>query len=490
MELERPKFWQSLRSKIPLSFIVGALLFWLIATVMTTFIGYHKLNAAIETPEFYQQVRQNLPALAAAENTPHDRAFQLAQMSERLKDEHRNIGSALYYCLERYDFSAKEFAALSLTDARGEPLESVSARLTGNPQTVSKTLSDEEKSLIENVLREKSEKFGSYDEAVQLFALPVTENSEIKGVLLIESRVPFSILEVLNKLLIDFVFDLREVWLYLVLFGLFFGLMQANQVMRELDKIALAVKSWSNGDFTARAALPAKDELGVLARRLDKMATELSDIFEMKQTLAAADERARIARDLHDSVKQQVFSLSLQIGAAHSLFERDRVKSFARIEESQKLTAQVQNELVELISELRLTNEKKSKFEDRVKNYLTDWARQNGVAVEFETFGTSLLIPSVEHALFRIFQEVLANVARHAQAARVEVSVTNLSTNNVKIKVADDGRGFDLKKTKKGFGLQNMKERIAALEDGFIMIESRAGEGTEIEFGVSKKQNL
>ncbi len=485
MEPERPKFRQSLRLKIPLSFIAGALLIWLIANVTTSLIDYIRIGSLIAKPELYRPVRDLLPKLTANKDNPAAQEMVLGEMTERLRDKHREEAGFLYYTLERHDFSGLEFVRLTLVDERGNPLSSVSGRLTGGPVSISpENLTDRSRAVVSEVFRSTVETDGGIAEGVAVRAWPGNEGSEHPTVLLMTAQIPFSTSDFLLKVLLDFVYDIKDVWIFLALFGAIFGILQANQVMRELDEIARAVESWSNGDFTDKADVPHSDELGFLARRLNRMSLEIGEIFEMRQTLAAADERTRIARDLHDSVKQQVFSLSLQIGAAQTLFHRDQAKSFARIEEAQKLTAQVQHELVELISELRLTNEKRIGFEERIRGFLTDWSRQNGVSFELEWAGSALPGPAVEHALFRIFQEVCANVARHSRATKLMVEVESSSPTRISLTVRDNGHGFDQSARSRGFGLQNMSERAAALEGGFFRIESTRGSGTTVCFGV------
>lgn len=86
-----------------------------------------------------------------------------------------------------------------------------------------------------------------------------------------------------------------------------FGFLQAHFIARRLDEIAISVKSWSRGDFSARSPEKPDDELGGLAKLLNEMAKKLQEVFIIKQDLAMSEERNSIARDLHDSVKQQIF---------------------------------------------------------------------------------------------------------------------------------------------------------------------------------------
>ncbi|MGN6107619.1 MAG: HAMP domain-containing protein, partial [Kofleriaceae bacterium] len=99
--------------------------------------------------------------------------------------------------------------------------------------------------------------------------------------------------------------------------GLIFGAVVARRLARRLDRIAVAAEAWARGDFDVVAASgDHDDELRDLAERLDAMAAELRSAVALRGALAAAEERSRLARDLHDGVKQQLFATSMLLGAA------------------------------------------------------------------------------------------------------------------------------------------------------------------------------
>ena len=101
--------------------------------------------------------------------------------------------------------------------------------------------------------------------------------------------------------------------------GLIFGFFTAWGITRRIGRLATAAKAWSRGDFSVKAKDRSRDELGQLSRELNQMAADLENLLQARGELATLEARNRFARDLHDSVKQQVFAVSLQIAAARAL---------------------------------------------------------------------------------------------------------------------------------------------------------------------------
>jgi signal transduction histidine kinase len=194
--------------------------------------------------------------------------------------------------------------------------------------------------------------------------------------------------------------------------------------------------------------------------------------------LAVAEERNRLARDLHDSVKQQVFATTMQLGAARVLLERDPHPVLAQVVEAEQLVKQAGAELSLLIHELRPAALGDKGLAEALHAYSTDWSRQTGIATTMQTQNERPLPPATEHALLRVTQEALANVSRHSQATTVTIDVL-YSADAVLLQIADDGRGFDAGTIRKGVGLDSMRERIEGL-GGCVQVESQIGGGTRI----------
>ena len=204
---------------------------------------------------------------------------------------------------------------------------------------------------------------------------------------------------------------------------------------------------------------------------------ELKETQQKLQELAVVEERNRLARDLHDSVKQQVFAISMQLSAARaSLSETD--KSYPSVVEAERLAQQAGAELTTLISALRPPGLESKTLATAIREHVAEWSRQNKIEAETKVDSTLSVGSQEEQALFRVLQEALANVARHSQAGRAVITLRAEQEYAVLV-VEDNGVGYDAELIAKGIGLDSMKERLAAV-DGELEIFSRESEGTRV----------
>src|SRR5215213_7358272 len=253
----------------------------------------------------------------------------------------------------------------------------------------------------------------------------------------------------------------------------------AWSLTRRLRRLARAARAWSQGDFSVTARDRSKDELGQLSRELNSMAGQLENLLETRGDLATLEARNSIARDLHDSVKQQVFATSLQIAAARALIEQDREAAESHLGRADELVRLAQKELNVLIHQMRPATLEGKGLSAALGDYAAEWSRRSEIPAEVHVRGQREVPLEVEQALFRVAQEALANVARHSGAKSVEVDLV-YDPARLMLRVTDDGRGFDPKKnTGDGFGLQSMSERVAML-GGYVDVESAPGKGTRV----------
>ena len=261
--------------------------------------------------------------------------------------------------------------------------------------------------------------------------------------------------------------------------GMLSGAVIASGLTRRLRRIAQAADAWSRGEFGVVARDRSRDELGQLARDLNHMAEQLHLLLDTRQALAVVEERNRLARELHDSVKQHVFANALLVRAARKLSTRDPEQAQVYLEEAEQLAAQTQQELVELIRALRPAAIADKGLAVVLRDYADGWSRRMGIAAEVRTQGERETPLDVEEALFRVAEEALTNAARHSGARTVEVGLV-WEPERLHLGVRDDGGGFDLARAEgKGLGLTSMRERMEALS-GTLRIVSSA-EGTTVE---------
>ena len=262
------------------------------------------------------------------------------------------------------------------------------------------------------------------------------------------------------------------------LIGTLFGYLTARQLTQRLDTVALAAEAWSKGDFSAVAADSSPDELGQLSRRLNRMAEQLQNLLQTREALAAVEERNKLARDLHDAVKQQLFATTMQVGAAKALLATNPTSAAQHLAEAETLAQQAQQELNTLIQELRPAALHGRGLAAALRQYGADWARQNNIPLAVKVQGEQPLPLANEQALWRVAQEALANVAKHSGATSAELHL-EWQPQAIALTVTDNGRGFDPQQPPTGLGLHSMRERMEGV-GGRLTITSGANRGTEI----------
>ena len=207
--------------------------------------------------------------------------------------------------------------------------------------------------------------------------------------------------------------------------------------------------------------------------RNQHLVEELQATQQKLQELAVVEERNRLARDLHDSVKQQMFAISMQLSAARA-FLREDDKAYPSVTQAEKLAQQAGAELTTLIHQLRPPILEHKSLAAAIQGHANDWMHQNKIEADINVVEVSVSQES-EQALFRVLQEALANVARHSQANKVWVGLRS-ENDHVTLTIEDNGVGYDTQQIIKGIGLDSMKERLTAVQ-GTLEISSRQSQG-------------
>jgi signal transduction histidine kinase len=196
------------------------------------------------------------------------------------------------------------------------------------------------------------------------------------------------------------------------------------------------------------------------------------------------DERLRIARDIHDHLGQQMTGLRLNLELLRKQCADDS-ELCSRVEQTQAVAQKLDEDVDFLAWELRPAALEDLGLAPALATFVNDWSKHFDISAELHTSGMDgvRLPPDVEINLYRILQEALNNIAKHAEAASVSVLLERKG-NELMLIVEDDGRGFDPEKKVyeeggKGLGLVGMRER-AQLAGGSAEIESTPGGGTTI----------
>jgi NarL family two-component system sensor histidine kinase LiaS len=260
--------------------------------------------------------------------------------------------------------------------------------------------------------------------------------------------------------------------------GTLFGVIASRGITHRLRAITLAADAWSRGEFQATVRDTRHDELGMLAADLNTMAEQLQSLVATRQELAVVEERHRLARDLHDSVKQQTFVMRMLMGTARNLVagndDAERVLS-----EAEQLVGQTQRELTAIIRTLRPTARADMRLSTALQALCGEWSQRTGILVRCELADNLPLAPDTEQELLRVAQEALANVARHSHATSVAVRIC-VERDGALLTIQDDGRGFDPERLSgEGLGLSSMRERVEALGGSLQIISGH--EGTSVQ---------
>jgi signal transduction histidine kinase len=194
------------------------------------------------------------------------------------------------------------------------------------------------------------------------------------------------------------------------------------------------------------------------------------------------DERRRIARDLHDQMGQQLTALRLKLETLKISAGKGEDSS-AQVEQIQAIARQIESDIDFLAWELRPAALDDIGLVATLAGYIKNWSKHFNIPADFHSNGldNQRLFPEVENNLYRIAQEALNNVYKHAQATRVDVMLERRDHHAVLI-IEDDGVGFLPSETpdaSQGIGLVGMRERAAIL-GGTLEIESAPGTGTTL----------
>jgi signal transduction histidine kinase len=229
----------------------------------------------------------------------------------------------------------------------------------------------------------------------------------------------------------------------------------------------------------------ADERLVTLLAAHAAVAIEQARLVEASRELSIIEERARLARELHDATVQTLFSLSLTAEAAASLLVSDPAAAAIEVRRIQELAQGAVAELRSLVFELRPPALEDEGLVATLGKQLEVLGRVHGLSVELVGSSEARLDPVIETGLFRIVQEALNNVVRHASASRVAVTV-EMDKGSVTTTVVDDGSGFDPEARailSRRLGLTSMRERAEAL-GGTLIINSEAGRGTTVTITV------
>jgi signal transduction histidine kinase len=228
-----------------------------------------------------------------------------------------------------------------------------------------------------------------------------------------------------------------------------------------------------------RAFGESEERLFLALAQRASLAIENAQLYEQAQYVAAVEERQRLARELHDAVTQSLFSASLIAEVLNRLYEKNPIEGKRRLEELRHLTRGALAEMRTLLLELRPSALMEAEVSELFRHLCDSFAGRTMVTVNYQLEGDCDLPAEVKIAFYRIAQEALNNIAKHAQASQVGVCLTCRDGSAV-MEIQDDGRGFtpgDASPDHLGLGImQERAEHIGAE----LSVFTEAGKGTHV----------
>jgi two-component sensor histidine kinase len=208
-------------------------------------------------------------------------------------------------------------------------------------------------------------------------------------------------------------------------------------------------------------------------------------LLQQASEAAAVEERNHLARDLHDSIKQQIFSIRMSAIAAKAHIQPGETKAQEALEDILQSSEEAQVEMQALLQQLRSAPLEHTSLVEAIQTQGRALEYRSGAQVTVEKVDLPAVerCPlSIQEVLFRIAQEAFANIARHARARHVSYIQTQ-DGEMLSVMISDDGQGFDTQTVRKGMGLTNIQERAQHL-DGTLEIESTPGQGTTLHIQI------
>jgi signal transduction histidine kinase len=223
--------------------------------------------------------------------------------------------------------------------------------------------------------------------------------------------------------------------------------------------------------------------------RMRDLGEQQSALIAQLREAAIQEERNRLARDLHDTIKQQLFSINVAAATAQSLLHHNPEAIVQHIQHVRDLSQAAMAEMKALLTQLRPQPLATVGLIEAIRDQLEALRFRAEVTTElhYDVLPDEGRLPlGAQETIFRVVQEALSNVARHARARHTQVALTCETTNGsevLRVCITDDGQGFDPATTPSGMGLTNMRTRIEAI-GGTLAVRSTPNAGTTVCFRI------
>jgi two-component system, NarL family, sensor histidine kinase LiaS len=307
---------------------------------------------------------------------------------------------------------------------------------------------------------------------------------------------------ILREFAFVFWYYMRWVVIIAIPLTMVLSLLVVSPMLKRLRRVSEASRDFAHGKLEVRTNEKEFDEIGQLGQQFDHMATtisrqvqELRDLAKSNSMLALAAERnARAAerlalsRDLHDSISQHLFSLAMGTNDLAGLIHRDPKKAAAQAEQLSAMATRAQDDLREVLTQLRSQTTGQGLLES-ITDFINLWRKRYEMPVSLNVHLQSALPIVVENVLCRVCQEALNNIARHAKAKTVAVTLKQ-ETEGFCLQIIDDGQGFNVETENMGFGLLGMRERVRSIGGTLELNSSSHGTTLQVRIPVGNLVNV
>ncbi|MFD2671341.1 sensor histidine kinase [Marinicrinis sediminis] len=286
----------------------------------------------------------------------------------------------------------------------------------------------------------------------------------------------------------------KQIWitvLVVLLAHAFIGYLVARSYQRQLDELQLSLLQIEKGRYKTRMNAAgwggyedASESFNRMAAALEQRMKLLQIIGEERtmkeqtQEMAVLEERKRLARDLHDTVSQQLFAIHMSASSLIRILEHNPQAARQVMEQLTEMSHSAQKQMRGFIAQLRPMELEDRTLGEALQSWFPDYCRQNELQGSLDIQMDEPVSESIEHQVFFIIQEAMANIVKHAEAKHAVLYLRS-DRHRLLMNLTDDGKGFTAQETVGSYGLNNMKERAEKL-GGHIEIVSHGGAGTKI----------
>jgi NarL family two-component system sensor histidine kinase LiaS len=246
----------------------------------------------------------------------------------------------------------------------------------------------------------------------------------------------------------------------IVIVGTVTGALLSGRLVRRLQVMTATVRTWSRGDLTAAVDPTGRDELAGLATDLNHMAEQLRNLLAARRDIARAEERHNVRRELHDGVKQELFAAALHLAAARASLDPTDTATNAHLVAASRSAHRAQAELTAIMDSQAPPSLAGADLPAAIDALAHDFASATGYPLDVAVPSDLRVGEDTAQTLFRVSQEAITNIRRHAQASTASLTLESTSTGFV-LTVVDNGIGLDNDAYRHGFGLTSIRDRVA-----------------------------